>query len=34
MHLVLFESRTTTNVLVVLGLTDLYNRDITFYFFS
>ena len=28
MHLILFESRITTNVLVILGLTDLYNRDI------
>ena len=27
MHLILFESRITTNVLVVLGLTGLYNRD-------
>ena len=32
MHLILFESRITTNVLVILGLTDLYNRDIIILF--
>ena len=32
MDLILFESRITTNVLVVLELTDLYNRDIIILF--
>ena len=28
MHLILFESRITTNVLVIFKLTDLYEHDI------
>ena len=32
MHLILFESRITIIVLVILGLTDLYNRDIIILF--
>ena len=28
MHLILFESRITTNVLVILGLTDFYNKNL------
>ena len=32
MHLILFESRITTNVLVILGLIDLYDRDIIILF--
>ena len=32
MHLILFESKITTNALVILGLTDLYNRDIIILF--
>ena len=31
-HLILFESRITTNVLLILGLTDLCNRDIIILF--
>ena len=32
MHLILIELRITTNVLVILGLTDLFNRDIIILF--
>ena len=31
-HLILFESRISINVLVILRLTDLYNRDIIILF--